>query len=207
MGMVYLVRHGNARNPRKVAYGFLRGFPLSERGRREAEVAAEFLADRPVSRLYASPLQRARQTAAIIAARHPGVAVRRSPLLRESEQSRLWQGHRWEEMPALYPERWRLYQERPGEFNEGESLAQIAARLARAVVRAARDSGDRAAVCVSHRDPIVALRLWASGGTFDLLHELDCATASVTAFELTGEGLCERWYWRPRLDERTAREL
>lgn len=44
--------------------------PLSPQGRREARAAAGVLADEPVDAAYASPLKRARETAAIVAEPH-----------------------------------------------------------------------------------------------------------------------------------------
>jgi broad specificity phosphatase PhoE len=64
---VYLVRHGSVYNPQNVNYGCKPGFPLSERGVREARSAAEFLADRNIEIVYHSPLERCAQTASIIA--------------------------------------------------------------------------------------------------------------------------------------------
>ena len=67
---LYLVRHGEVHNPEGVIYGRLPGYGLSERGRRQIEAAAQALAPRgPFAALYASPLQRARESAAILGAR------------------------------------------------------------------------------------------------------------------------------------------
>ena len=49
--------------------GRMDGVPLGELGRREAERAAERLAGEAVSAIYASPLQRTRETAEIIGER------------------------------------------------------------------------------------------------------------------------------------------
>ena len=66
--VVHLLRHGEVSNPRGVLYGRLPGFPLSEDGRLMAKAAAGFLAGRDVTLLLSSPLERALQTAAPVAA-------------------------------------------------------------------------------------------------------------------------------------------
>jgi Fructose-2,6-bisphosphatase len=59
------VRHGEVFNPSRVLYGRLPGFALSEDGREMAAAAASHIKrlDCPVSALYASPLQRTRESA------------------------------------------------------------------------------------------------------------------------------------------------
>ncbi len=68
MTIVHLLRHGEVYNPDRVLYGRLPGFRLSDRGVEQAEIAAEFLAARDIGYLVSSPLERARQTAAPLAA-------------------------------------------------------------------------------------------------------------------------------------------
>ena len=65
---VYLARHGEVDNPDRVVYADMPGFGLSDRGRAEAAAAAEHLARMGAEAIYASPLQRAQETAAIIGA-------------------------------------------------------------------------------------------------------------------------------------------
>src|ERR1700722_5403873 len=63
MTVVHLLRHGEVYNPDHVLYGRLPGFQLSLRGRQQAEIAARYLAARPVGHVVSSPLERARETA------------------------------------------------------------------------------------------------------------------------------------------------
>ena len=67
MTTLYLVRHGEVDNPQGIIYGRLPGFGLSDRGREQIARAAEILrANGPPTVLYASPLQRAQESAAIL---------------------------------------------------------------------------------------------------------------------------------------------
>ena len=73
--VVHLVRHGQVHNPDGVLYGRTPGFGLSELGRRMAQRLAEHFADVPLVHLVSSPLQRAQETIAPIAAAHPELEV------------------------------------------------------------------------------------------------------------------------------------
>ena len=74
---LYLVRHGEQLD---AEHGMPDG-PLSPRGRRQAELLAERLGGVPFDNAWHSPLQRATETAAIIAAKMPALKPEPSALL------------------------------------------------------------------------------------------------------------------------------
>jgi len=74
---LYLVRHGEQLD---AEHGMPDG-PLSPRGRRQAELLAERLGGIPFDNAWHSPLQRAAETAAIIAAKMPALKPEPSALL------------------------------------------------------------------------------------------------------------------------------
>lgn len=76
---LYIVRHGRYVSSGPPDYDG----PLAEMGIQQAMLIAERLAGLPISVIQCSTLQRARETAAIIAAHFPGVETRYSPLLCE----------------------------------------------------------------------------------------------------------------------------
>ena len=67
---IHFVRHGHVRNPGKVYYGRLLGFPLSEVGRYQATRASQFFREENIAAVYSSPQLRARQTAMVILQPH-----------------------------------------------------------------------------------------------------------------------------------------
>ena len=81
--IVHVMRHGEVHNPEQILYGRLPGYRLSDRGRGQAEAVAQWLADNDVTYVVASPLQRAQETAAPIAAAH-SLEVSSDPELIES---------------------------------------------------------------------------------------------------------------------------
>lgn len=74
---LYLVRHGEHQD---AEHGLIDG-PLSPRGHRQADLIAERLSGVPLDGVWHSPLQRAEQTAKIIAGRMPSITLRPSSLL------------------------------------------------------------------------------------------------------------------------------
>lgn len=65
---VHVVRHGEVHNPEGVLYGRLPDYHLSELGRAMAERIATTMADRDVTHVVSSPLERAQETIAPTAA-------------------------------------------------------------------------------------------------------------------------------------------
>ncbi len=64
------MRHGQVHNPTDVLYGRMPGFMLSDAGVQQARAAGKWLAKQAISAIYSSPMERARQTAAIVASYH-----------------------------------------------------------------------------------------------------------------------------------------
>lgn len=179
-GTVYFVRHGLVHNPNRLAYGWLPRFRLAEEGRRQVEATARFLAGAGAKLILTSPLLRAVQTTRLVAAALPGVSVRRSRLLIESGLAQHWQGTPWTVLHERFPGDYQLWQDDPGAVEAGESMAAMALRMQAAMAEALRLSHGGPAVSISHRDPILALRLWIEGSAFERLHTTACNPASVT---------------------------
>ena len=160
MTVLYFVRHGEVQNPNDLAYGSLPGYGLSNVGRKQVSAAAQVLMGRgPFSALYASPLQRAQESAAILS-EHLRLTVQTDRLLIETSLGS-YQGRPFAELPKP------LINEDAS--REGvESAGSIRARiLAWAKAVSSESSGNL--VAVSHRDPIaVALLHWQGKGIEDL---------------------------------------
>ncbi|MGH9121761.1 MAG: histidine phosphatase family protein, partial [Acidimicrobiales bacterium] len=132
-----------------------------------------------VAAIYASPLERAQETAAPIG-RTLGLEVVAHPGLLECDFGE-WTGA---ELKVLYkrPE-WSQVQRHPSGFRfpGGESFAGMQARM----LDALREIGDahrgEAVVAVSHADPIKAAVADALGSTLDLFQRIVISPASITA--------------------------
>ena len=184
--VVHLLRHGEVSNPRGVLYGRLPGYHLSEEGRLMAKAATAFLAGRDVTVLRSSPLERALETAAPIAAQF-GLDVEVDERLIEPwnhfEGTTFGVGDGALRRPA----NWR-HLRNPFRPSWGEPYVDIAARMRIAMADAARTARGHEAVLVSHQLPIWVARreaeerrLWHHPG------RRQCALASVTSFTYHGD--------------------
>jgi broad specificity phosphatase PhoE len=131
MMRILLIRHGEtAWSPLARLQGGT-DVPLSAAGRAQAAAVATALAGTGLDALYASPLSRARETAAAVArGRHPPIDVRLDPRLRELGLG-AWEGLTQEEARARDPaalEGWLRdpHASAPG----GEPAAEAETRLA-----------------------------------------------------------------------------
>ncbi|HEY4909019.1 MAG TPA: histidine phosphatase family protein [Methylomirabilota bacterium] len=178
--VVLLVRHGLTPTTGVKLPGRARGLHLSDEGRRQAEAAAARIAKiSKIVAIYSSPLERARETAGIIAkARNMAVRIERGLL--EIDIGR-WTGLAIKDASAR-PE-WKAIQQHPSgfRFEGGESFTEMQARVTGAILRiVARHSG-RIIVAVSHADPIKAAVAHAIGTPLDLFQRIMIGTASISA--------------------------
>jgi broad specificity phosphatase PhoE len=192
---VHLLRHGEVCNPRHILYGRLPDFHLSDNGRLMADAAADFFAERDVVAVFASPLERAQETAQSTAERM-NLAVQTDQGLIESanvlEGKAVTLAHL-----ALNPANWR-YLWNPFTPSWGEPYRQVADRVRQAAERARDAARGHEAVCVSHQLPIYVTRLAAEGKR--LWHNPNtrqCALGSVTSFTFDGDELAEIRYTVP----------
>lgn len=152
MNRLLLVRHGeNQANLTKEFSHRLIDYPLTARGRLQAEQTAAYLSAYPVTQVYASPLKRARETAEIIAA-ELGVSVRVLEPFRELDVGTL------EAQPPTAAS-WRLHDEivrawatgnAEARFPEGENFTELVARVRRGYETILRGRDGEALVLVAH---------------------------------------------------------
>ncbi|WP_409428205.1 histidine phosphatase family protein [Mycobacterium sp. SMC-11] len=193
---VHLIRHGEVHNPDGILYGRLPGFRLSDTGRAQAVAAADLLADRDIVAVIASPLQRAQETAAPIAARHD-LAIDTDEDLIESanffEGKRVSPGDGAWRNPRFW---WHL--RNPFTPSWGEPYDQIAARMATAVSKARARAAGHEVVCVSHQLPVWTARQHLTGNR--LWHDprrRECGVGSVTTLIYDGDRLVDVDYQVP----------
>jgi broad specificity phosphatase PhoE len=194
--VVHLLRHAEVDNPRGILYGRMPDFHLSPLGQRMAEMVAEKLAGREVAAVISSPLERALETAAPIAAKF-GLEVAIDERLLES--SNVFEGLTFGvgEGSFRHPRYWHhLYN--PFRPSWGEPYKSIARRML-AAVRAARDSArGLEAVCVSHQLPIWTLR--SAVERRRLWHDpraRHCSLASLTSLTFSDNEIVALGYAEP----------
>jgi broad specificity phosphatase PhoE len=131
--ILYLIRHGateaNLASPPRLQ-GRRHDPPLAQLGVRQAEATRDFLAVRPIDHCYCSPLLRAVQTAALVAAPH-GVAPQPLEGLTECDVGD-WEGLDWDTVRTRHPDDYHRFHADPGTFGYpgGESFRAVHARSA-----------------------------------------------------------------------------
>jgi broad specificity phosphatase PhoE len=193
---VHVMRHGEVHNPEKILYGRKPGFNLSDRGRAQAKAVADALAGHDIVAVIASPLERAQQTAAPIAAHH-GLAIGTEHHHIESEN--VFEGERVSPGDGALrnPRNWK-YLINPWRPSWGEPYNQVAARMRRALGVARNAGVGHEVVCVSHQLPVEILRRSMLGRR--LPHDPRrrmCDLASLNTFVFDGEDLVDWRYWEP----------
>jgi probable phosphomutase (TIGR03848 family) len=186
--LLLLVRHAQTPSTGKVLPGRAKGLHLSEDGRAEADAAAERIAgfgDR-VAAVYASPLERTRETAAPIAAALGQKVVIERGLLEADFGD--WTGAELKAL-AKQPE-WKAVQLRPSRFRfpGGESFAEMQLRICAAIDRLVLAHPGKVVVAVSHADPIKAYVAQTMGCHLDLFQRIVVSPCSVTAVAHGGDG-------------------
>jgi probable phosphoglycerate mutase len=175
-----LVRHGLTPTTGKILPGRAPGLHLAEAGHTQAQAAAERIAAlKQVDAIYASPLERARETAAPIGkARDLRVHIDKGLLECDFGD---WTGEELKKLMKL-PE-WNTVQRAPSTFRfpSGESFTEMQTRMVSTIdrLRAAHTGG--VVVCVSHADTIKAAVAHAMGTHIDLFQRIVISPCSITA--------------------------
>jgi broad specificity phosphatase PhoE len=192
---IHLVRHGEVENPKGIIYGRLPGFHLSERGQRQAAAAAERLKDANVGAIWASPLERAQETAGFIAHTH-GLEIKTDDRLLESLNS--FEGVGKTAYALLRnPRHWWRFRN-PVKPSWGESFRDIQARMTSAISEAFITAGDRDVVVVSHMTPVIVARnSLARRRVPPWLPVTPCQTGSVTTLVLEEGKVMSASYFAP----------
>jgi probable phosphoglycerate mutase len=157
---ILLARHGETDWNRERRFQGHADPPLNELGRRQARELAETLASSGVTAVYASPLARARETAAIVG-EALGLPVETRVALREVDVGS-WQGLTRDEVEARYPDDFRGWLDGDHGWGGGESYDELGRRVvADLLTLAARHPAERILV-VTHGGPVRAAQAAAA---------------------------------------------
>lgn len=185
--LVLLVRHGQTPTTGTTLPGRAKGLHLADAGKAQAErVAGRIGALKEVAAVYASPLERTRETAAPIA-KATGNRVRIDRGLLECEFG-AWTGRNLKDLSKL-PE-WTTVQRYPSGFRfpDGESFLEMQTRIVDALARLVKAHPGETIVAVSHADPIKAAVAQAMGTHLDLFQRIVISPCSVSAIWYSAGG-------------------
>jgi len=188
MTTILLIRHGENdflkthRMP-----GQLPGIHLNDIGRAQAEAVAETLKDQPIKAIYASPLERAVETAEPLACAKR-LEIQLVDDLKDTNIGK-WQGRSWKALSRL--KYWRVVQFAPARarFPEGETFYQTQARVVHALDEIFRKhKKDDLVAVVMHADPIKLAVAHYIGLALDNFQRLRVDPASITTLEVSEIG-------------------
>ena len=184
MPTLLLIRHGeNDYVKQGKLAGRLPGVCLNETGRQQAQRLSEYLAKSPLKAVYASPLERALETAAPLAQSH-GLEIHVRPELIEIDIGA------WTDQPlkALRRRReWKTVQLAPSRFRfpGGETFAECQQRMVNELEALCQLHADKDILaCVSHADPIKLVVAYYLGLPLDHFQRLSVSPGSITALQL-----------------------
>ncbi|RMG98601.1 MAG: MSMEG_4193 family putative phosphomutase [Chloroflexi bacterium] len=184
---IILVRHGeNDWVKKKRLAGWIPGVHLNENGRKQAQAAANRLADLTIHAVYSSPVTRCMETAVYIAETHqlPVIPLEDIGEVRYGK----WEGKKIKKLAKK--KAWGAVQFFPSRFQfpEGESLHQVQYRAVRALETLAAAHPKQTIVIVSHADLIKLILAHYLGVHMDLFQRIVISPASVSVLALFPNG-------------------
>ena len=146
---LFLVRHGEVFNPKQIIYGKIPGYFLSDKGCQDIKNTAEKLGENgPFELIYASPMDRTRQSAEIISS-IVGSTIEVEPRITETDVGS-FQGEPFTKLPTDY------FSDASEEYGI-ESPKVVLNRMVSWFEEVRKKHAGRNLIAISHRDPIGAL--------------------------------------------------
>jgi broad specificity phosphatase PhoE len=182
----HLLRHGEPAVLGRIN-GRLPGVGLSVQGRAEIAAQAGRLAAENIEAVYASPMQRTRETAEIFADRL-GLPIRYREAVIEIDYGE-WTGLTFDQIRQ--DERWQMWSRSRGiaAVPGGESWRQVQERVVGALFDLRQAHPEGSIAIVSHGDVIRAALLFALGMPLDFYSRIEIAFASLSTVRLDGAGI------------------
>ncbi|MGH7037614.1 MAG: histidine phosphatase family protein [Stellaceae bacterium] len=182
MTLFHLIRHGEHTLLGRMLVGRMPGVGLSERGRAEVRWLAGRLAGEKIGALYTSPMQRTRETAAILAeALGLPVGIREDAIELDYGE---WTGATFASVRG--DPRWQVWTRHrsiatlPG----GETMRAVQGRIVAALFDLCAAHPEETVAIVSHGDVIRAALLFALGMPLDFYARIEVAPASISTIRL-----------------------
>jgi probable phosphoglycerate mutase len=182
MTVFHLLRHGEHGLLGRVLAGRMPGVGMTERGRAEIAAAAERLAAEKVAAIYASPLQRTRESAEIVAERLSMPIAFRDDLIELDFGE--WTGATFDSIRA--DPRWQAWstQRSLSKIPGGESMREVQQRAVEAVLDINERHLGKTVLLVSHGDVIRSVLLFALGMPLDFYNRIEVVQGSISTVQI-----------------------
>jgi broad specificity phosphatase PhoE len=186
MPTLLLIRHGeNDYLAHNKLPGQLPEIHLNKRGLEQAAKLDETLNKLPIKAIYASPLERAIETAGPLA-RSLELKIQVRPELTDIDVG-TWTGRSWKVLGRT--KLWKVIQKSPSQFQfpDGETFVEVQQRVVSALEDIKRSHKDKLIAVIFHADPIKLAVTHYLGMPFDHFQRLSSSTGSVTILNLDGQ--------------------
>jgi broad specificity phosphatase PhoE len=177
-----LIRHATNDTVDVRIAGRMPGVHLNDEGRRQAEELAHRLEGIHLDAIYSSPLERAFETAELIAQRH-GLAIMSLESLNEID----FGDWTWKGLDELHAnELWQRFNTfRSGmRIPGGETIVEVQARMVVELLNLCEKHPEQTLAIVGHGDPIRAVISFYLGNALDFMLRFVIDAASVSILEL-----------------------
>ena len=185
MTTFFLIRHASCSGLGRTLWGRTPGISLNEKGKVQAQRLADRFRDVKLQAIHSSPLERAVETAEMIA-RAKNLEVKKNPEFHEINFGD-WTGKSFDVLSS--DECWRRFNRSrsatriPG----GESFLEVQTRIVRELDTLSLQFGSANIAVVSHADVIKAAVGYFSATPIDMLHRLEISPCSVSVIAMDND--------------------
>ena len=185
MTKIIMVRHGQSEANEQSRFAGHSDFDLTELGRKQARLAAEYLFGRErVDVIYSSDLKRAHNTAEPFSSVY-GLSINDTAALREIYAG-YWEGKTVAELIEEYPEDMKAWRD---DFSNarctgGEAVAELYARMVPAVCEIAERHIGQTVLITTHATPVRAIECYSRGWGAERMAEVPFVrNSAISIFE------------------------
>ena len=180
---LFVLRHGETDSSRTRRFTGACDVGLTARGQQQADAAAVALAGLPVHAVYASPMERTRSFAEVIAKPHQ-IPVQLDARFAEMRFGD-WEGLTRDEAATAHPDLYAGWRRAPETVTPpgGEPLSSVAARVAAGIGELPSRHPDQTVVLVTHAIVVRLIVLEALGLPADRLWSVDASPGGLTEVE------------------------
>lgn len=184
MTKLIIVRHCQAEGNLKRFFQGSIDTDITDLGKRQIESVAELLSDKHIDVMYSSPKKRALKTAEGINIYH-NLPIKIDEEIVEIDAGS-WEGVLLTDIEKIYPEQMDNWRNNPAKFHapDGESMAEVYARVKKALLRIVSENKNKTVCIVSHGCAIKNMMCFAHGWEVDNIKQVPLGTnTSVNVVE------------------------
>ncbi len=178
---LYLIRHGESEANLARIFTGSSNFCLTDLGKNQAHMAAEYLKDKGIDAVYASPLNRALNTGKAISDLI-GIPIIENDRLKEINAG-VWEGKKFDDLETEFAESYYTWRNDIGRAKPdgGESVAELYDRVVSAITEIAENNDGKTLAIASHATPVRTFAAYCMGiGKEDVKDLPWPANASIT---------------------------